>query len=130
MLAYNEMYGQSGYYLATAADGIYLEPNGSLQWTGIASTLFFYKGLLDKLDIQTEIFRPTACKYKSAVEPYFLTGMSEENRRQMQQTVDAYWNVLVEASIPFAGDRPGRAEPHCRRLGGLAGRGGAREGVR
>ena len=60
VLAYNEMYGQSGYYLATAADGIYLEPNGSLQWTGIASTLFFYKGLLDKLDIQTEIFRPTA----------------------------------------------------------------------
>lgn len=97
VLAYNEMYGQSGYYLATAADGIYLEPNGSLQWTGIASTLLFYKGLLDKLDIQTEIFRPTACKYKSAVEPYFLTGMSEENRRQMQQTVDAYWNVLVEA---------------------------------
>ena len=106
VLAYNEVYGQSGYYLATAADGIYLEPNGSLQWTGIASTLMFYKGLFDKLDIQTEIFRPTACKYKSAVEPYFLNKMSEENRRQMQQIVDSYWSVVVDAVSSSRGIAP------------------------
>lgn len=57
----------------------------------------FYKGLFDKLDIQAEIFRPTACRYKSAVEPYFLSKMSNANREQMQLLVDSYWNVMAEA---------------------------------
>ena len=69
IVAYNETYSQGGYYLASVADKIYLEPHGGMQWTGVSSTLMFYKGLFDKLDIQAEIFRPTACRYKSAVEP-------------------------------------------------------------
>lgn len=64
---------------------------------GVSSTLMFYKGLFDKLDIQAEIFRPTACRYKSAVEPYFLSKMSNANREQMQLLVDSYWNVMAEA---------------------------------
>ena len=68
-----------------------------MQWTGVSSTLMFYKGLFDKLDIQAEIFRPTACRYKSAVEPYFLSKMSNANREQMQLLVDSYWNVMAEA---------------------------------
>ena len=54
----------------------------------------FYKGLLDKLDLKVEVFRPTVCRYKSAVEPYILTRMSDENRRQMQELVDSMWATL------------------------------------
>lgn len=94
VVSYNEIYGQGTYYLATAADKIYLQPQGALSWQGLGFTLGFYKGLFDKLDVQYEIFRPTACKYKSAVEPYFLTHMSEANREQMQQLVNSMWGVL------------------------------------
>ena len=52
VVAYNETYGQGGYYLAAVADEIYLEPHGGMQWMGVSSTLMFYKGLFDKLDIQ------------------------------------------------------------------------------
>lgn len=97
ILAYNEAYSQGSYYLCSVADKIYMEPHGGMQWVGISSTGMFFKGLLDKLDIQAEIFRPTACKYKSAVEPYFMTKMSDENRRQMQGIVDSSWAVIADA---------------------------------
>ena len=95
VIAYNETYGQGGYYLASVADEIYLEPHGGMQWMGVSSTLMFYKGLFDKLDIQAEIFRPTACRYKSAVEPYFLSKMSNANREQMQALVNSMWNTIA-----------------------------------
>ena len=95
VLAYNEAYGQSGYYLATAADGVYLQPEGLLDWHGIAANTMFYKGLLDKLDLKVEVFRPTACKYKSAVEPFILTKMSDANREQMSQLVRSMWRVIA-----------------------------------
>ncbi len=97
VVAYNESYTQGAYYLATAADKIYLQPKGSFDWSGMASSLMFYKGLLDKLDLKVEIFRPTACKFKSAVEPFFLNKMSPENRAQMQAMVDEMWQVITEA---------------------------------
>ena len=97
VVAYNEAYGQGGYYLASAADRIYLEPNGGLMWYGLAWNTMFYKGLLDKLGVKAEVFRPTACKYKSAVEPFILDKMSDANRRQMQQVVNSLWQTLTEA---------------------------------
>lgn len=97
VVAYNDIYGPGGYYLASVADKIYLQPQGMLSWQGLNFTLSFYKGLFDKLDIQYEIFRPSACKYKSAVEPYFLKKMSDANREQMQQLVNSMWGVLSTA---------------------------------
>lgn len=96
ILSYNESYSQGSYYLATAADKIYLQPEGSMEWSGLASNLIFFKGLIDKLGLDIEIFRPTACRYKSAVEPYFMTRMSDENRAQMQALVDSTWKTLTE----------------------------------
>ena len=95
VLAYNEAYGQGGYYLATAADGVYLQPEGLLDWHGIAVNTLFFKGLLDKLDLKVEVFRPTACKYKSAVEPYILTKLSDANREQLGQLVHSMWSVIA-----------------------------------
>ncbi len=96
IIAYNSTFSQSGYYISSVADKIYLEPEGSLSWQGLASNPMFYKRLLDKLDIEVEVFRPTVCKYKSAVEPYIRTDMSPENRAQMQQILDSFWSVIAE----------------------------------
>ena len=57
----------------------------------------FYKGLIDKLGVDVQILRPTVCKYKSAVEPFFLSEMSPANRQQMQQLINGIWSVLTEA---------------------------------
>ena len=94
IVAYDDAYTQAEYYLASVADEIYIQPMGGLTWNGLAFTNMFYKGLLDKLGVEPEIFRPTVCKYKSAVEPYFLSKMSDANRQQMQELADAMWSVI------------------------------------
>ena len=95
VVAYDETYSQGKYYLASAADKIYMQPEGAMDWSGLAFNLMFYKGLLDKLEIKAEVFRPTACKYKSAVEPYILPKMSDANREQMQALVNSMWNTIA-----------------------------------
>ena len=97
VVAYNESYSQALYYLASAADKVYLHPEGAFQWMGLAYPSVFMKGAFDKLGLKVEAFRPTVCKYKSAVEPYIRKDMSPENRAQMQALVDDSWNVLLEA---------------------------------
>ena len=96
IVAYDYNYSQTDYYLASVADKIILNPEGSLDWYGCATSLMFYKGAFDKLGIGIEIFRPTACKYKSAVEPFFLTKMSDANRKQNQEMVNSIWQSLCE----------------------------------
>ncbi len=96
IVSYNETYSQGAYYLASVADKIYLQPQGGMEWVGLASNGMFFKGLLDKLGVKAEVFRPTVCKYKSAVEPYILDKMSPANREQMQQLVDSMWKTLSE----------------------------------
>ena len=97
IVAYNETYSQGQYYLASVADKIYLQPEGGMEWSGLASDVMFYKGLLDKLDLRAEVFRPTACKYKSAVEPFILDKMSAANREQMQALVNSRWGTISGA---------------------------------
>lgn len=97
VVAYNETYSQSTYYLASAADKVYLNPEGSFSWCGLSNSTLFLKGAFDKLGLKVEAFRPTACKYKSAVEPYIRKNMSPENRAQLQMMADDMWNVLVNA---------------------------------
>ena len=95
VVAYNETYSQGAYYLASVADKIYLHPEGGFSWVGLAQSSLFMKGALDKLGLKAEAFRPTACKYKSAVEPYIRKNFSPENRAQSQMMVDDMWSVLV-----------------------------------
>ena len=97
IVAYNETYSQGQYYLASVADKIYMQPEGGMEWSGLASDVMFYKGLLDKLDLRAEVFRPTACKYKSAVEPFILDKMSAANREQMQALVNSMWGTISGA---------------------------------
>ena len=97
VVAYNDAYSQGKYYLASVADKVYIHPQGGLDWTGLAQELMFYKGLMDKLGIKAEVFRPTVCKFKSAVEPYILDKMSPANREQMQQLVNSMWRTISGA---------------------------------
>jgi protease-4 len=82
--------------LASVADKIVINPEGSLEWQGISSQVIFFKGLFDKLGVNVEVFRPTSCKYKSAVEPFILTKMSDANRKQNKEMVDAVWHSMCE----------------------------------
>lgn len=95
VVAYDDIYTQSEYYLASVADIVMLNPNGSLELRGVAFTTPFFKGLLDKIDAKVEVLRPTVCKYKSAVEPFILNEMSPANREQMQALADSMWEVIA-----------------------------------
>ena len=95
VVAYNDNYSQVGYYLASAADKIYMQPEGGMSWVGMSATVMFYKNAMDRLGLRAEVFRPSVCKYKSAVEPYFLNKMSDANRMQTQAMVDDMWKVIT-----------------------------------
>ena len=108
VVAYNEYYTQGDYYLASVADSVYMQPEGSIEWSGLSMSVMFYKGLFDKLDLKAEVFRPASCKYKSAVEPYVLSAMSEANRRQMQALAESVWGTIAEAVSAARGIAPER----------------------
>lgn len=78
--------GESEYFLASAADSIYLDPEAIFEFNGFAMTSMFYKGLFDKLGVEPIIIR--AGDYKGAVEPYTRSSLSPENREQLQAYVD------------------------------------------
>ncbi len=92
--SYGEYYSQGAYYLATVSNRIYLHPQGAIDFKGLHAELMFFKGALDKLEIEPQIIRHG--KFKSAIEPFILDKMSSENREQMQVMMDGLWNHLVQ----------------------------------
>jgi len=95
VISYSETMAQNAYYLATAGDEIYINPDGMLDIHGMATQIMFYKHLLDKLDIEIQIIRGPNNKFKSAVEPYFLDKMSDANREQMTKLLNSTWSKVV-----------------------------------
>jgi protease IV len=93
IVAYSEYYTQSAYYLSSVADTIYLNPSGDLEFKGITAQVVFFKKALEKLDIEPQIIRHG--KFKSAVEPFLLTEMSESNKIQTSSYVNSMWNSIV-----------------------------------
>ena len=94
IVAYEEYWSQIRYWFATVADKIYANPAGDLQWTGLSIEMMFFKGLLDKFDIEPIVVRHGS--FKSAVEPFILDRMSPENRLQYQTMVGSLWNFILE----------------------------------
>ncbi|MFT4204323.1 MAG: signal peptide peptidase SppA [Chitinophagaceae bacterium] len=97
VIAYGNVISQKSYFVASEADKVYCHPAGGLEWKGLAVNLMFYKGLLDKMGIQPEIFY--AGKFKSATEPFRATQMTDANR--LQTTVwlnDLYSRILETVS--------------------------------
>ena len=95
VITYSETMSQGAYYLATAGDEIYINPEGMLDIHGLASQVMFYKNLLDKLEIEMQIIRGPDNKYKSAVEPYILDKMSKANREQITQLLNTVWFKIL-----------------------------------
>jgi protease-4 len=96
VIAYGEMYTQKSYYLSTAADEIYLYPEGMVEFRGLGAELMFFKGLIDKLGIDMQIIRGTNNKFKSAVEPFMLDSISPANREQTLTYLTAMWSHMLK----------------------------------
>jgi protease IV len=96
VVAYGEMYTQKSYYLSTAADEIYLYPEGMVEFRGLGAELMFFKGLIDKLGVDMQIIRGTNNKFKSAVEPFMLDSISPANREQTLTYLNAMWNHMLK----------------------------------
>lgn len=90
--AYADYYTQGSYYIACTADKIYLNPQGQVLLTGLASQIAFFKGTMEKLEIEPEVIRHG--KFKSAVEPFLLEKMSDENRQQVAAFIDPIWKKI------------------------------------
>ncbi|MBR4536717.1 MAG: signal peptide peptidase SppA [Bacteroidales bacterium] len=92
--AYADSYAQGGYYLSSVADKVTMSTTGLIQFKGIAMQVMFYKGLIDKLDVDIQVIRHG--KFKSAVEPFLTDKMSDANREQMTLLANTLWNTMVD----------------------------------
>lgn len=93
VVAYNsgEAVSLKQFYIASAADESYGFPSSMFQFLGLGAELMFYKGMFDKLDLEMQVVRGTDNHFKSAVEPYFLTEMSDSSRHQVQRYLNSLW---------------------------------------
>ncbi len=95
VLAYGENYSQADYYVASAANEVYMYPTGMFNWTGLNAEVMFFKKMLDNLEIDAQVIRGRDNKYKSAVEPFLYDKMSEPNKEQMKVLIDGIWNEMI-----------------------------------
>ena len=94
-VAYADGYTQSDYYVATAAEEVYLNPVGEIAFQGLATGIPFMKGLLDKVGVEMQVVKVGT--FKSAVEPFLLDHMSEANRLQTHVYLDNMWGKMTGA---------------------------------
>lgn len=104
ILAYSGLYTELGYYIASATQTVTCNPKGMLEFDGISSKIVMYKGLFDKLGVDFQVFK--VGKYKSAVEPFIQTGMSDENRQQITQYIESLYRyqlseIAISRKIPM-----------------------------
>lgn len=94
IVAYSDNYTQGCYYLATAADKVYINPEGSINWHGIGSQPMFVKDLLAKFGVKMQVIK--VGKYKSATEMFTEEKMSEANREQTQRYIQSLWDNMCK----------------------------------
>ncbi|MFM9028608.1 MAG: signal peptide peptidase SppA, partial [Bacteroidota bacterium] len=92
--SYGEVYGQGAYYLASVSDKMFVHPEGMIDFRGMSMELMFFKGALEKLEVEPQIIRHG--KFKSAVEPFLLDKMSPENREQLETLSSSVWGRVLE----------------------------------
>lgn len=101
VVAYNkgEAVSLKQYFIASAADESYGFPSTMFEFLGLGTELMFFKGMFDKLDLEMQVIRGSNNDFKSAVEPYFLTEMSDSSRLQVKRFLTGIWdNVKSEIS--------------------------------
>lgn len=114
IVAYGDQYSQELYYLATVADKLILNPQGNIGWHGLASTPVFYKDLLEKIGVEMQVFKVGT--YKSAVEPFIATEMSDANREQLTEMLDSTWDELLTAVSASRGVSKERLDDYADRF--------------
>jgi len=93
VVAYNAGYNQKAYYVASVADKVYVNPQGTIDFRGLSSSTMFYKDLLDKVGVEMQIVKVGT--FKSAVEPYFLNKMSDPNRLQVTSYLGSIYDTFI-----------------------------------
>ena len=92
--AYGDTYTQGGYYLASVADKIVVNPHGMVDWHGLGGAPMFYTETMKKLGVKMQVFKVGT--FKSAVEPYINTEMSEANRLQTTAYLTSIWSQMLD----------------------------------
>jgi len=95
IIAYASNYSQINYYIVSVADKIYLNPTGAVEWHGLGGNMAYYKRLLDKIGVEMQVLKVGT--FKSAVEPYIRTNMSEADRQQTMVYLTGIWNNMLNA---------------------------------
>ena len=106
IVSYSDVYSQSGYYICSVADKIMVNPEGMLDWHGMASEPIFYKDAMAKVGVKMQVFKVGT--FKSAVEPFTNSQMSDANREQVTSYLTSIWNNFlkeVAASRKISVDR-------------------------
>ncbi|MDR2691231.1 MAG: signal peptide peptidase SppA [Dysgonamonadaceae bacterium] len=93
IVAYGDQYAQNAYYAASVADRIYLNPEGIFTFQGLGMNIQFEKGFYEKLGVEWQVFKVGT--FKSAVEPYILDKMSDENKEQRTSILNDIWETLL-----------------------------------
>jgi protease-4 len=97
LVSYHENYDKKAYYLASVAKEVYVFPSGMFEFLGLGNEMMFFKGALEKLEVEMQIIRGSNNKFKSAVEPWLYDKMSDESRAQAQKYMDALWLEMTTA---------------------------------
>ena len=95
IVAYADSYSQTNYYIASVADKICLNAVGSVAWDGLSAEKMYYKRVMEKIGVEMQILKVGT--FKSAVEPYFRTSMSAEDRKQTEQYLTGIWSEMKTA---------------------------------
>ena len=95
IVAYGDAYTQGAYYLCSVADTVVVNPQGMIDWSGLSSTVTYYKDLLEKVGVEMQVVKVGT--YKSAVEPFLLSEMSDANREQIETYDNEIWGEMTKA---------------------------------
>lgn len=95
VIAYSENYDKKSYYLASAADSLFVFPSGMVDFLGLGAEIMFLKGALEKLEVEMQIIRGSNNRFKSAVEPLMYEQMSPESRLQTQTYLNSLWKTML-----------------------------------
>lgn len=90
VIASSKSYGQTNYYVASVADRICIDPTGAVDWNGLAAQKMYYTRAMEKIGVEMQILKVGT--FKSAVEPYFRTSMSDADRMQTKQFLNGIWD--------------------------------------
>lgn len=98
VVAYNsgEIISQKEYYISSVANEIYGFPSSTMEFVGLGGELSFFKNTLDMLNVEIQIIRGKNNDFKSAVEPFFLTKMSDSSRLQIQRYINNNWEEMLK----------------------------------